>query len=195
MPALPTLVLPAAALALMVAPALAQDGDDALTPLDRKVMTELTDLQETANIVFHYRPGDLDRARLAKVVQVNLEKYHHLEKLLKMEYRGHIHLFLYRDIADLQKMTGSSAVALSTGTVSVHQAQDFQSVHELTHIFALQFPRDEDAVTDGFTVEGLATTLRARIAFIMPGRPMRRPAGWSTWPRSAVGARRGLCRE
>lgn len=68
------LVLPAAALALAVAPAVAQDGDDALTPLDRKVMTELTGLKETANIVFHYRPGDLDRARLAKVVQVNLEK-------------------------------------------------------------------------------------------------------------------------
>ena len=140
-------------------PAVAQRVDDSLTSLDRKVMGELTGVKDTAHIVFHYRPSDLSGARLEKVVKINLEKYRDLEKLLQMKYRGRVHIFLYRDIADLQKMTKSKAAALSTGTVSVHQPRDFQSVHELTHIFALQFPRDEDAITDGFVVEGLATTL------------------------------------
>ena len=132
---------------------------DKLTSLDKRVMQELTAAKETPNIVFHYRPDDLNDKKLAKVVQLNLEKFDECKKLLQMDYSGQIHIFLYRDVADLQKTTGTSAVAFSTGTVSVHQAIDFDSVHELTHIFALQFPRDEDAVTDNFTVEGLATIL------------------------------------
>ncbi len=87
-----------------MAPAVSQGVDDALTSLDRKVMGELTGVKKTAHIVFHYRPSDLSGARLAKVVKLNLEKYRDLEKLLQMKYRGRVHIFLYRDIADLQKM-------------------------------------------------------------------------------------------
>lgn len=146
-------------LACATAGAFAQTDAAALTSLDRKVMVELSAVEETAHVVFHYRPGDFDAARLEEVVDANVEKFGELEGLLKMTYRGRVHVFLYRDVADFQKMTDSAAVALSTGTVSVHQPRDFRSVHELTHIFALQFPRDENAVTDGFAVEGLATTL------------------------------------
>ena len=42
---------------------------------------------------------------------MNLGRYRELEGLLKMKYRGRVHVFLYRDIADLQKMTGSGAVS------------------------------------------------------------------------------------
>lgn len=159
MSSLSRFALPAAAIACAIVSAVAQSDDSVLTSLDRKVMAELTGLRKTPHIVFHYRPDDITGARLDEVARVNIENYRHLEKLLMMKYRGRVHIFLYRDTADLQKMTESSAAALSTGTVSVHQPQDFQSVHELTHIFALQFSRDEDAVTDGFSVEGLATTL------------------------------------
>ena len=132
---------------------------DPLTSIDRKVMKELTGVKDTSNIVFHYRPSDVDDEALANVVQLNLDKFDECEQLLKMDYDGRVHIFLYRDIEDLKTTTGASAVAFSTGTVSVHQAMDFQSVHELTHIFALQFPRDEDSETDDFAVEGLATIL------------------------------------
>jgi hypothetical protein len=38
---------------------------------------------------------------------------------------------------------------------------EFRGVHELTHLFAMQFPRTDDSVTDPFVVEGLATMLAA----------------------------------
>ena len=133
--------------------------DQQLTTVDRNVMKQLTSAKETPNIVFHYRPDDLDSEELAKVVKLNLNRFDECEKLLQMEYKGRIHIFLYRDVEDLQKTTGVGAVAFSTGTVSIHQAVDFNSVHELTHIFAVQFPSNEYAVTDGFACEGLATIL------------------------------------
>ncbi len=48
-----------AAIALLLAPVLAQSGGAALTPRDRKVMVELTSVKETKHIVFHYRARDL----------------------------------------------------------------------------------------------------------------------------------------
>ena len=133
--------------------------DEQLTTVDRNVMKQLTSVKETPNIVFHYRPEDLDSEELAKVVKLNLNRFDECKKLLQMEYKGRVHIFLYRDVEDLQKTTGVGAVAFSTGTVSIHQAVEFNSVHELTHIFAVQFPSNEDAVTDGFACEGLATIL------------------------------------
>ena len=133
--------------------------EDQLQSLDLEVMKELTGVKKTPNIIFHYRPDDLDDEALARIVKINLENYSECEKLLKMKYEGVVHIFLYRNVNDLQRTTGTGAVAFSTGTVSVHQAFDFDSVHELTHIFALQFPSEEEAVSDMFVVEGLATTL------------------------------------
>ncbi len=134
-------------------------GEDELTSLDHEILKQLSAVKETPKIIFHYRPGDLDDQSLAKVVKANVEKFEECESLLRMKYKGRVHIFLYRDVADLQKTTGTGAVAFSTGTVSVHQAIEFNSVHEFTHIFALQFPNDEDKVTDNFAVEGLATIL------------------------------------
>lgn len=148
-----------AALLPLVCFATVSAQEDPLTSVDHKVMKELTGVKETPNIVFHYRPDDVDDAALAKIVKINVDKFEQCEKLLKMKYNGRVHIFLYRDVDDLKKTTGASAVAFATGTVSIHQAMDFKSVHELTHIFALQFPRDEDSETDGFAVEGLATIL------------------------------------
>ena len=135
------------------------DQENQLTTTDIKVMKELSAVKNTANLVFHYRPLDLDEKELANVIRVNQANFNQCEKRLQMKYKGKVHLFLYRDVQDLKKMTGVDAIAFSAGTVSVHQAVDFDSVHELTHIFALQFPRDEDEVTDRFAVEGLATIL------------------------------------
>ena len=133
--------------------------DQELTAVDQNVMKHLTGVKETPNIVFHYRPEDLDSEELAEVVKLNLNRFDECKKLLQMEFKGQAHIFLYRDVNDLQKTTGVGAVAFATGTVSIHQAVDFNSVHELTHIFAMQFPSNEDAVTDGFACEGLATIL------------------------------------
>ncbi len=134
--------------------------EEALTDLDRAVLVELTALRETPRAVFHWRPDALDEATVATAIAANLEALVALEKLLDQRYRGKVHVFLYSDPAQMQRLTDSQAVAFSTGTVSVHQTHDFRGVHEFVHIYALQFEREPDtAGPDLFATEGLATWL------------------------------------
>ena len=86
-------------------------GTDELTSLDQEILKELSAVKETPKITFHYRPGDLDDQSLAKVVKANVEKFEECESLLRMKYKGRVHIFLYRDVADLQRTTGTGAVA------------------------------------------------------------------------------------
>ena len=131
------------------------------TDLDRKVLEALTATRELGALVFHYRPGDLTPEQLEQDVAANVAYFHELQDKLAMEYVGRIHVFLYKDKADMRATTeGEADIAFSTGTVSVHQLHDFRGVHELTHIFALQFPGHPDgAGPDLFLTEGLATAL------------------------------------
>ena len=135
----------------------AQDPD-ILTDVDRSVMETLTGVKETPSIIFHYRP-DVAEEQLAEAVKINLGRFAECKKLLKMDLEGRVHIFLYQDVEDLQKTTGFEVGGFATGTHSIHQPLDFDSVHELVHIFSLQFPSGEDEVTELFFVEGLATML------------------------------------
>jgi len=143
---------------LALAPA-AQDPDPRATDLDRKVMAGLRGRHDTPHARLHYDEAGITTAQ-RDAAAADLEAgVAALEQRLHMRYRGKLLVFLYRDHADLGQRTGSSAVAFSTGTASLHQPHDFRGVHELTHLFAVQFPRTEDSVTDPFVVEGLATIL------------------------------------
>jgi hypothetical protein len=147
--------------ALLGAVAPRQDRDAALTDVDRKVMAELAAVKETPAAVYHYRAGT-DAKELDADVAANGAALAALGKSLAMTYRGRVHVFLYRDVDEMRRLTGTGGgtVAFSTGTVSVHQAHDFRGVHEFVHIFALQFERGADtAGADGFVTEGLATYL------------------------------------
>jgi len=125
------------------------------------VLASLTGTRESGALVFHYRPGDLTPEQLEEDVAANVAYFHELEGKLDMTYVGRIHVFLYKDKADMRATTGGeNDIGFSTGTVSVHQLHDFRGVHELTHIFALQFPGNADgAGPDLFLTEGLATAL------------------------------------
>jgi hypothetical protein len=143
---------------LLGVPALSQE--DALTDVDRRVLVELTAVRETPRAVFHWREGALDEETVAEEVAANVAALTSLDKLLDMRYRGRVHVFLYADGEEMKRLTGSDAVAFSTGTVSVHQPHDFRGVHEFVHIYALQFERGADtAGPDLFATEGLATYL------------------------------------
>ena len=136
--------------------------EDALTDLDRRVLTELTATRETPRAVFHWRPGALDERVVAADVDANVAALAALEKMLAMRYRGRVHVFLYADGDEMKRLTETDAgtVAFSIGTVSVHQPHDFRGVHEFVHIYALQFERGSDtAGPDPFATEGLATWL------------------------------------
>jgi hypothetical protein len=142
----------------------AQEAADDLawaTSVDRQVLAELSAVATSGAIVAHHRPGDLDPETLAEDLAANVAAVEELQRKLDMAYAGREHVFLYRDGEDMATTTGSGAdIAFSTGTVSVHQVHDFRGVHELTHIFALQFPQVQDAGgPDRFTTEGLATAM------------------------------------
>src|SRR5262245_34923905 len=108
----------------------AQEADPLLTDVDRRVLKDLTGQKTIDQLVLHYRPADLASEPLEQCARENARSFRELEKLLDMRYSGTVHIFLYRDGADLKQLTGSDAVAFSTGTVSVHQPLDFVSVHE-----------------------------------------------------------------
>jgi hypothetical protein len=150
------------ATALAAATAGAQDDDLAwTTDIDRRVLEQLTAVASSGSIVVHHRPGDLDPETLAEDLDANDDAFEELTRKLDMTYAGRVHVYLYRDGEDMLATTDSgSDIAFSTGTVSVHQVHDFRGVHELTHIFALQFPAVEDGGgPDLFTTEGLATAM------------------------------------
>jgi hypothetical protein len=141
-----------------------QDQDAALTDVDRKVLAELTGVRETPRARFHFRPGEVEAGALDQDVAANTEALTALEKTLAMSYRGRVHVFLYKDVEEMKRLTGAAdgTAAFSTGTVSVHQPHDFRGVHEFVHIYALQFARGADtAGPDLFATEGLATYLAA----------------------------------
>lgn len=149
-----------AALLACAIPGTTIQGEDELTDLDRRVMQELTGRRETPRVTFHWRPDAIDREVLDQDVVANLAALAELEDALGMHYRGHVQVFLYADEDELERLTGSDAVAFSTGTVSVHQPHDFRGVHEFVHIYALQFePIADGAGPDLFATEGLATWL------------------------------------
>lgn len=139
----------------------ASDDTSWMTDLDHKVLASLTGTVERKALVFHYRPCDLTPEQLDEDVAANVAYFHELEAKLAMQYAGRIHVFLYKDKPDMRATTeGDADIAFSTGTVSVHQLHDFRGVHELTHIFALQFPGSADgAGPDLFLTEGLATAM------------------------------------
>ncbi|HEU4418947.1 MAG TPA: hypothetical protein VFT55_08410 [Planctomycetota bacterium] len=147
------------AVVLLAATSPAQDVDPRATELDRRIMAELRGRHSTKHARLHWDPAtvtDAQRDAAAADIEAGFAT---LDRIFAQRYQGTILVFLYADGADLQKRTGTRAVAFSTGTVSLHMPHEFRGVHELTHLFALQFPKSEDAVSDLFVVEGLATML------------------------------------
>ncbi len=155
---LATLLLCAARAAAAQAPP-ADDGWQ--TDLDRHVLEQLTQVVDAGPLLVHVRPGGLPPEVLAADIAANRASFEELQGKLGLKYEGRIHVFLYRDDDDMRATTeGDADIAFSTGSRSIHQVHDFRGVHELTHVFALQFPGNADgAGPDLFLVEGLATAM------------------------------------
>ena len=131
-----------------------------LTPLDQKVLQQLTKTRESQGIVFHYEP-DLPGDAVSAAIRRNVGFRRDLEKAMRLRFEERIHIFLYADAARMKVLTGSEAAALSTGRNSIHQPHDYDDAHEMVHLFALHIPKGEEHVPpEGFFVEGLATALQ-----------------------------------
>jgi hypothetical protein len=149
----------AACAALAACRTAAPASEAELTDLDRNMIAHLTGVEDRGPITFHFDPAASTREELEVEFEANLADERELEEKLGVAYRGRIQMFLYASREAMEKLTGEGAVAFSTGTCSVHQPIGFRGVHELTHLFAVQFPRGPHGSTDLFVTEGLATAL------------------------------------
>jgi hypothetical protein len=144
--------------AILLALLFLQNGD--LTDLDREVLKTLKETRAAGSLVLHYSADQVTKEQVDAAAKTNAASFAKLQDLLKMQYKGSIHLFLYPGADELKQATRQEAPAFSNGTRSIHQPHDFSNVHEMCHIFALQFPRGPASTEpETFFVEGLATIL------------------------------------
>jgi hypothetical protein len=72
-----------------------------LTDLDRTALARLTAVERDGKLRYHHRPGDLSRKQVAAAVAANGADFAALERALALEFPRHVHVFLYRDGADM----------------------------------------------------------------------------------------------
>lgn len=137
---------------------------EGLGPLERKLVEKLSKTRATGNVVLHFDPDALSPGEVDAAAARNAGFWAEVEKKLEVRPPVPVHVFLYRDAADMRAKTNreESSVAWSSGH-TIHAAHDYGDCHEFVHVFAQHLPKDEESVPpEGFFVEGLATALQAR---------------------------------
>lgn len=121
----------------------------------------LTESATTEHFVIRCRPGSRAEAsldRVAALVETDLAAI--LKELGLREFRHTIQLFLYDDVAELQRLTGVPAAGFSTTLQShVPHDNDQTRVHELVHVVAEQFTERGPEPRNLFVAEGLANAV------------------------------------
>jgi hypothetical protein len=126
----------------------------------------LTGTEHTAHFAIHFRPGSRAEAsvdRVQSVVEADLARI--LAELGLRDFPHTIDLWLYDDVAELQRVTGVPSGGHSTTLQShVPHDNDQTRVHELVHVVAEQFPESDIPKTGTearnlFFAEGLANAV------------------------------------
>ncbi|MBI1849313.1 MAG: hypothetical protein HYR85_03110 [Planctomycetes bacterium] len=121
----------------------------------------LTGVEKTAHFEIRFRPDSRAEAsvdRVASLVEGDLE--HILKELDLHEFKYTIRLFLYDDVAELQKITGVPSGGHSTTLEShVPHDNDQTRVHELVHVVAEKFTEHGPEPRNLFFAEGLANAV------------------------------------
>ncbi|MBI3819488.1 MAG: hypothetical protein HY286_12400 [Planctomycetes bacterium] len=140
-------------LPLLFASTLLLQGNPAGSPL--------TGVERTAHFEIHFRPGSRAEAsadRVAVVAEEDLAKI--LRELEMKEFKKTIRLYLYDDVPELQKITGSPSAGYSITLEShVPHDNDQTRLHELVHVVAEQFNEKGFEARNMFAAEGLANAV------------------------------------
>ena len=121
----------------------------------------LTGTERTAHFAIHWRPGSRAEAsvdRVQNVVEADLARI--LAELGLRDFPHTIDLWLYDDVAELQRLTGVPSGGHSTTLQShVPHDNDQTRVHELVHVVAEQFEESGTENRNLFFAEGLANAV------------------------------------
>ncbi|MFN0206980.1 MAG: hypothetical protein ACKVS6_11820 [Planctomycetota bacterium] len=120
-----------------------------------------TGLEKTQHFEIHFRPGSRAEASVDRVVVVAEEDLNRIVRALELkEFTKTIRLYLYDDVAELQKITGVPSGGHSTTLEShVPYDNDQTRLHELVHVVAEQFPEKGNEPRNLFHAEGLANAV------------------------------------
>src|SRR5262245_11946212 len=121
----------------------------------------LTGTEHTAHFAIHWRPGSRAEAsvdRVQSLVEADLARI--LAEVGLRDFPHTIELWLYDDVAELQRLTGVPSGGHSTTLQShVPHDNDQTRVHELVHVVAEQFPETGTETRNLFFAEGLANAV------------------------------------
>src|SRR5262245_53628256 len=120
--------------------------------------TTLTGVQKTQHFEIRFRPGSRAEASVDRTCTVAEEDLQTILRELDLkDFKHVIRLYLYDDVAELQKLTGAGSGGHST-TLESHLPYDNDQtrVHELVHVVAEQFPEKGSEERNLFVAEGLA---------------------------------------
>lgn len=132
-----------------------------LTTLALAQDSPLIEAAKTDHFVIRCRPGSRAEAsvdRVAALVEADLAA---ILKALGLREFGHtIQIFLYDDVAELQRLTGVPAAGYSTTLQShVPHDNDQTRMHELVHVVAEKFVERGPEKRNLFVAEGLANAV------------------------------------
>lgn len=135
----------------------------------RSVLTATT---PAGPFLFHVEPGGRSESELPEFVRRYVDAARELERRMAMTFRGPVQVWVYRDAAQLQSLTGVPGAGGFASPGALHVTWDLPPHHELTHQFCIEWnagpnrsvpedgpPTRMDRSVDGFVVEGLAEAM------------------------------------
>ncbi len=121
----------------------------------------LTGVEKTPHFEIRVRPGSRAEASVDRVAALVEEDMARILREVGLEKFPHtIRLFLYDDVAELQRVTGVGSGGHSTTLEShVPHDNDQTRVHELVHVVAEKFPEEGPEERNLFSAEGLSNAV------------------------------------
>lgn len=123
--------------------------------------TTLTGVEKTPHFEIRFRPGSRAEAAVDRTAYAAEEDLQRIQRELELkDFKHVIRLYLYDDVPELQRITGSGSGGYSTTLEShIPHDNDQTRLHELIHVVAEQFPEKGSEDRNLFVAEGLANAV------------------------------------
>jgi hypothetical protein len=121
----------------------------------------LTGVERTDHFDIRFRPGSRAAASVERTAVMAERDFARISSALKLKPEGRFVLYLYDDVAQLARITGTTGNGgFSAGNQShIPFDNDQTRLHEMVHILAVQIPKAGDEPRSLFFAEGLANAV------------------------------------